>query len=301
METDTNISPVEQDTAAEPVTDTVPVVSGPSDSRTRITMFIGGVAVGAILGASGFAALDNFVGIPISNSDAEIAITDENMQQIVEAMQYKDGKYIAEIAYPVPAADKEHIIQVELEIVDEKVVSVAIVEVDEAGAEIENEYLVSFVDELTGIISGQPIDVIGGMDLVSGSTLTSDAFKEAIVEVQSEAKELQEVAGKYKDGEYYAQAYFDVSDQDGIGHWLGATVTLKDGIVEDVVVVEVDEDGTLVENERISDTFDAALEGIIVGKPITKSQNLETVNGSSYTTIGFNDAIDMIHQDALIN
>ncbi|KXK10155.1 MAG: hypothetical protein UZ20_WS6002000069 [candidate division WS6 bacterium OLB21] len=45
---------------------------------------------------------------------------------------------------------------------------------------VENPYLVKYNDQLREIIVGKEVKDVPDLDLVSGSTITNDAFKEAL-------------------------------------------------------------------------------------------------------------------------
>ncbi len=276
----------------------LPKTPQPSGKNT-LSVLVGGVAIGVVIGAGGFVLVDNLQQAQEGQGN-NVGLSSSSAQTILEAVKYKDGVYTANATFMVEAADvPEHSIRVTVEVRDEKVVSASVVEINEAGEAVENNYMKKFVDELGKLIVGKDVDAVGDMSLVTGSTLTSNAFKQAFAAVKIEAKNTA-AAGLYEDGRYYGQARFDVPGLDReIFHNIGVTIELEDGVIANVIATEVADDGQPIANEHI-DEFDAEVEKLIMGKTIDQSLDLDTVSGSSYTTIGFNEAMAQVKDQATL-
>lgn len=97
---------------------------------------------------------------------------------------------------------------------------------------------------------------------------------------------------QYTDGTYEATGAYSTP---GGRETIEVSVTLKDGVVEDVTVTG---DGT-GEARQYQNEFISAYKDRVVGKNI-EAVSLSRVAGSSLTSNGFNDAIDEIKADAAV-
>lgn len=97
---------------------------------------------------------------------------------------------------------------------------------------------------------------------------------------------------QYTDGTYEATGTYSTP---GGRETIEVSVTLKDGVVEDVTVTG---DGT-GEARQYQNEFISAYKDRVVGKNI-EAVSLSRVAGSSLTSNGFNDAIDEIKADAAV-
>ncbi len=97
----------------------------------------------------------------------------------------------------------------------------------------------------------------------------------------------------YKDGIYSATgSYMSPGGKDDID----VTVTLKDNIITDTTAIAKPGDDV---SKKFMKEFTDNYKSLVVGKSIT-SVRLDKVSGSSLTSIGFNDAISKIKQQAKI-
>jgi uncharacterized protein with FMN-binding domain len=135
----------------------------------------------------------------------------------------------------------------------------------------------------------------GGFAFMNMNKTTSDQAQETAVEsAETQAKvspeaESEESAsvGTYKDGTYTATGTYSYhSGTESIG----VTVTLSNGVVEEVSVEKMAKAPASV---KMQDDFIANFEPMVVGKNID-DVNLGKVSGSSLTPIGFNAAIEDI-------
>lgn len=271
-----------------------------SFGKKNLSIFVGGLAVGLVIGAGGFAVVDNLQQETGSENNS-VQLTSSSAEAILEAVKYKDGVYEADALVTIESANLTHTVRVVVEVSEGQIASASVYEVDEDGSQVENTYMDAFAAKLTDLVVGKELDEVEGLTLVSGSTLTSNAFKAAVSNIKTEAEHAAVASTTYEDGRYYAQARFDVPGQDReIFHNIGVTLEIEEGLIVNVITTEVDEDGQPIANEHI-DEFDLAVEEIIIGKTIDESMNLDTVSGSSYTTQGFNEAISLINQEASLN
>jgi hypothetical protein len=94
-----------------------------------------------------------------------------------------------------------------------------------------------------------------------------------------------------KDGEYTADATYATP---GGNESIGVTLTLKDGIIDDINLAQHATGGETAEYQS---RFASGYKQLVVGKKIN-TVTLSRVAGSSLTSIGFNDALEQIQQDA---
>lgn len=95
----------------------------------------------------------------------------------------------------------------------------------------------------------------------------------------------------YRDGEYTSQgSYITPGGRESIG----LTVTLKDGVIEDVELDQQASGGDTVIYQR---KFASGYKAEVVGKNIDEVE-LSRIAGSSLTSNGFNNALEQIKTDA---
>lgn len=157
------------------------------DSKTSMVMpvVVGG---GVLVLALGGLAL-------ISNRPADSTPVDVDSyaaDALLNEVEYYDGIYYTEARYYVDALEAEDIVGVTVVVEDGEIQSVELVQLNEEGEEQENEYLEEFVEKLTDKVVGVHLTEVEGMELISGSTLTSDAFKEAVREFDGRARVQQD-------------------------------------------------------------------------------------------------------------
>lgn len=96
---------------------------------------------------------------------------------------YKDGSYTVEEAYFVKG--KEDVVEIVIEIKNDKITNLDMDLL--SGHEESTSWINSYVSNIEPQIKGMDIDDVEEAFL-SGATLTSDAFRDALVEVKTEAK-----------------------------------------------------------------------------------------------------------------
>jgi uncharacterized protein with FMN-binding domain len=94
-----------------------------------------------------------------------------------------------------------------------------------------------------------------------------------------------------KDGEYTADATYATP---GGNESVGVTLTLKDGIIADINLMQHATGGETAEYQS---RFASGYKQLVVGKKIN-TVTLSRVAGSSLTSNGFNDALEQIQKDA---
>ena len=98
-------------------------------------------------------------------------------------------------------------------------------------------------------------------------------------------------AGSYTDGTYTESA--DYTSPGGT-ETVEVTVTLADGVITEVEAVG---DGDNPNSKRYQSEFSEGIADVVVGKSIDEI-SVDKVAGSSLTSSGFNDAIELIKADA---
>ena len=124
----------------------------------------------------------------------------------------------------------------------------------------------------------------------ASSTPSTDTTTNTTAPTTSNSKPSANASG-YKDGTYTVTAdYYTPEDTDTIK----VTLAVKDGVVSGVT-------STTTTSSRESRQYDSmflnAYKSYVVGKSL-KDLNLNRVSGASLTTEGFNNALDMIRQQA---
>lgn len=130
------------------------------------------------------------------------------------------------------------------------------------------------------------VAVIGGALFVKGN---SSSEEQAVVENPDNEGVTEELV--YADGKYSAEGAYDYHSG---SEKINVTVTLKDGIVDDVDVENMAVSPT---SKQIQDDFIANYKEMVVGKNIDEVE-LGKVSGSSLTPLGFNAAIEKIRAQA---
>ena len=97
--------------------------------------------------------------------------------------------------------------------------------------------------------------------------------------------------GSYADGTYTAEGSYQTPESI---ETIEVTVTLADGVIEDVEVVG---NPTKPESEEYQGRFIGGISDEVVGRSIDEIQ-VSRVAGSSLTSGGFNEAIEQIKSDA---
>lgn len=144
-----------------------------NESNPIVPIAAGG---GILLVALGGLAL---VSNPPGGMQININNDDPAVVDILEALNYRDGDYYTTAEYYVPVAEKTDKVGISLSVRDGKIESVNVVMLKDDEI-VENPYLVKYNDQLREIIVGKEVKDVPDLDLVSGSTITNDAFKEAL-------------------------------------------------------------------------------------------------------------------------
>lgn len=107
--------------------------------------------------------------------------------------------------------------------------------------------------------------------------------------VQPEASPPTPDQGRYRDGEYTATGWYG-----GQPSHIVVDVTLRDDVVADVEVTPTATNETSLD---LQERFAEAVADVVVGRPLDDIE-LDYLAGSSGTTLGFNDALEQIREEA---
>lgn len=122
-----------------------------------------------------------------------------------------------------------------------------------------------------------------GAQNTGGTTVTSAPAQDSAMETEE--------TGEYADGTYSAVGSYTSPAQE---ETVSITLTLANGVIESV---EYEPETTNDISMRYQKMFDENFEAMVVGKSLDEVE-LTKVSGSSLTPKGFNDAIEMIKEDA---
>lgn len=129
-------------------------------------------------------------------------------------------------------------------------------------------------------------------NLVNNSNNTSNA-NNSNSSNRNEAESSDENAD-YTDGTYSASgSYFSPGGSEEID----IEVTIADGIIVEASATPT---ATLPQSLRYQNLFADGISGVAVGEPITSDINQSSVNGSSLTLAGFNDALEEVRAQARV-
>ncbi len=262
-------------------------------NQIKVPLMIGGTVVVVGIAAASIATLTNRQNIPASNP-TEIP-DDKAQQEILEAVNFRDGVYYTETEFYVDVADKTHIIGVTITIENKEIKDVEVVEVNKKGEKVENEHMTEFDEKLENIIKGKEINEIYNMDLVAKSTLTSDAFKEALKQIEENAQEgVDKQSSLLADGEYIAEKTFYVPEAQKT-HTISVKIEIKSGKITQAHIKEVDKEGNDIENKYM-DEFTTKVNKEIKGKEIDEIYEEDLVSGSTLTADAFKNALAKIEE-----
>lgn len=153
---------------------------------------------------------------------------------------------------------------------------------DEEGSKKINKNMIIMVVAVIIIV----VAVVGGALFVKGNSATDE---QAVVEDPESENVTEELV--YADGTYSAEGSYDYHSG---SEKINVTVTLADGLIEDV---EVENMAVAPTSKQIQDDFIANYKEMVVGKNIDEVE-LGKVSGSSLTPLGFNAAIEDIRSQA---
>lgn len=154
-----------------------------SEKSLKIPMMVGGSIIVVAIAATGFALLSTD-----EEKDGNANLESDGENSILEAVNYKDGTYVTEASYFVDASGKTDHIRVTVSVKDSKIESIR-VDALEDGEVTVSKYMDEFNKKVNEKISGKKFSDVYGMELVSGSTLTSNSFKEALRVVEDKAED----------------------------------------------------------------------------------------------------------------
>ncbi|KXK26418.1 MAG: FMN-binding domain protein [candidate division WS6 bacterium OLB20] len=175
-----NSDDMQQSTPPQPPVEPEPQADAPAAKPNLVLPVAAGGGV-LILALGGLALVSNR-----PQNGQQVELTPTVTEALLEQVSYRDGIYYAEATFYVQPVEANETVGVTVVVSDGEIASVEIVQLED-GAIVENEYLTEFTDKLQDIVVGQSLDSIEDMELISGSTLTSDAFREAIRSVQDQA------------------------------------------------------------------------------------------------------------------
>ncbi len=101
-----------------------------------------------------------------------------------EESAYKDGSYTETGTYMSPAGEESITVTLKLEAGLVKSVSIG----KEASNEASKQYQTLFADGISSLVVGKPIDSLGSLGAVNGSSLTPKGFEEAVKAILSDAE-----------------------------------------------------------------------------------------------------------------
>jgi len=291
-----NVTQGEMDSGDSSIDSAVNKVATPTSPNTenmRLPLMVGGVAVVAIVGAAGFALLN-----PQNDYDPvgeHLSLSGDAEQQIMEALDYQEGTYVVEVSYEVPEAGFTDHMRVTVTIKDEKITSAVATKLEE-GEEVENEYMDAFNDAIAGMIIGKRPDSIYGLELKSGSTLTADAFKDAVRTIEKQA-EVVAAVNYYEDGEYVVETtyYVPVADKTDV---IRTTVILEDGVIKSVAVVVL-EDGVVSDSTYMTE-FTDYMTTELVGMSLGDAKDSAFKSGSTLTSDSFIEALEQVETESAV-
>lgn len=126
-----------------------------------------------------------------------------------------------------------------------------------------------------------------------GSSTVSDTTNQQRVQKQDDVSDKGNIVQSedLADGQYQATGSYKSPAGD---EELGVTITIQDNIVTDASVDVVAENQVSIKMQTL---FQEGFQEEVIGKNITEVE-LDKVNGSSLTSVGFNDAVDQIIEQA---
>lgn len=164
----------------------------PNNGKINLPLIVGGVAVIAVVSAASFVYVNNN---PVPESPGQaVVIPEKTLAELAAQLNLKDGTYYAEASFYVEPLGKTEHLAVTLTMADSIVTEVSVIQIDEQGNKVENEYMDKFSTSVAGLTTGKTISEIVDMDLVSGSTLSSEAFRGAMVELKPKAESTESEA-----------------------------------------------------------------------------------------------------------
>ncbi|MCA9387152.1 FMN-binding protein [Candidatus Dojkabacteria bacterium] len=109
-----------------------------------------------------------------------------NENQSYSLKDFKDGSYYAEGSFYVDAVSKTETIGVTVTIRDGKITGLETDQI-ENGEKVVNEYMQKFEDKIKDMVVGKPITEVGDQTIITGSSLTSKGFVDAVENIRRDA------------------------------------------------------------------------------------------------------------------
>jgi uncharacterized protein with FMN-binding domain len=161
-----------------------------ADKQNTIPMIAVGILVVGILGIGGYMFMGNQSG-DAAQTDEPVreetltAGSEDSMEDMepAEDMSYTDGEYTARGTYESPAGQEA----VNLEVTLEDDIITAVSFNGEAENDVSIKFQSQFADGYEEFVIGKDIDTVV-LDKVSGSSLTSGGFNDALEQIKQEAQ-----------------------------------------------------------------------------------------------------------------
>ncbi|WP_415077173.1 hypothetical protein [Microbacterium sp.] len=150
----------------------------------RVTAALAGVVgVVALAGCSSAAdAEEDTVAATSTPTATASASASASSSASAASSTYVDGTYTAEASYQSPGGLEE--VTVTVTLVDDIITDVEVTA--DAASTQSKQYQSEFIDGIAAVVVGKDIDEIS-VSKVSGSSLTSEGFNDAIAEIKTEA------------------------------------------------------------------------------------------------------------------
>ncbi|WP_454050104.1 hypothetical protein [Cellulomonas sp. Marseille-Q8402] len=143
--------------------------------------------------------------------------------------------------------------------------------------------------QATGLAAAGVAGVVGLGGCGPAERDRADATTATPTTVPPEASPSTADQDRYRDGEYTATGWYG-----GLPSHIVVDVTLRDDAVADVEVTPTATNETSLD---LQERFAEAVADVVVGRPLDEIE-LDYLAGSSGTTLGFNDALEQIREQA---
>ncbi|VTR76016.1 hypothetical protein [Cellulomonas hominis] len=143
--------------------------------------------------------------------------------------------------------------------------------------------------QATGLTAAGVVGVVGLGGCGPADRDRADAPTTATTAAQQGAAAPVPDQDRYRDGEYTATGWYG-----GLPSHIVVDVTLRDDVVTDVEVTPTATNETSLD---LQERFAEAVVDVVVGRPLDEIE-LDYLAGSSGTTLGFNDALEQIREQA---
>ncbi len=145
-----------------------------NEEKKQVPIIIGGTIIAATIAVGGLIFITEN-----SNNQNSPQLIPENFSG------YRDGRFYNEASYYVEPTDTNETIEVVIELEDGIISNIEAVSI-ENGEIIPNDYLEEFENEISNLIIGKPLNEVSEVQ-VSGSSLTTEAFIEAVEKIKQDA------------------------------------------------------------------------------------------------------------------